>query len=104
MAIDWVDIAITILTTGFFSLIGFVWRFSHKVTVLERDIESHKKRIQKMEQDHDKVMDRMYSIAKDRAALMTRESYQNHSAEAQKEMLRMIAMAQYENEMKSRVD
>ena len=104
MAIDWVDIAITILTTGFFSLIGFVWRFSHKVTVLERDIESHKKRIQKMEQDHDKVMDRMYSIAKDRAALMTRESYQNHSAEAQKEMSRMIAMAQYEAEMKSKGD
>ena len=102
MAIDWVDIAITILTTGFFSLIGFVWRFSHKVTVLERDIESHKKRIQKMEQDHDKVMDRMYSIAKDRAALMTRESYQNHSAEAQKEMSRMIAMAQYEAERKSK--
>ncbi len=104
MTIDWVDIAITILTTGFFSLIGFVWRFSHKVTVLERDIESHKKRIQKMEQDHDKVMDRMYSIAKDRAALMTRESFQSHSAEAQKEMSRMIAMAQYENEMKSRGD
>ena len=104
MAIDWVDIAITILTTGFFSLIGFVWRFSHKVTVLERDIESHKKRIQKMEQDHDKVMDRMYSIAKDRAALMTRESYQNHSAEAQKEMSRLIAMAQYVAEIKSKGD
>ena len=104
MTIDWVDIAITILTTGFFSLIGFVWRFSHKVTVLERDIESHKKRIQKMEHDHDKVMDRMYSIAKDRASLMTRESYQNHSAESQKEMSRMIAMAQYEAERKSRGD
>ena len=104
MTIDWIDIAITVLTTGFFSLIGFVWRFSHKVTALEKDVATNRKRITKMESDHDKVMDRMYSIAKDRAALMTRESYQNHSAEAQKEMSRMIAMAQYEAEMKSKGD
>ena len=51
-----------------------------------------------MEQDHDKVMDRMYSIAKDRAKLMTRESYQ--SIEDSKEMSRMIAMAQYEAKRK----
>ena len=53
-----------------------------------------------METDHDKVMDRMYSIAKDRAKLMTKESYQN--MEDSKEMSRMVAMAQYEKEMKSR--
>ena len=102
MMIDWMDIVVTILTTGFFALIGFVWRWSHKVTAIEKDVLENKKRIQKMEHDHDKVMDRMYSIAKDRAALMTRESYQNHSAEAQKEMSRIIAMAQYEAERKSK--
>ena len=102
MTIDWVDVAITILTTGLFALIGFVWRFSHKVTALEKDVESYKKRISKMEHEHDKVMDRMYSIAKDRAKLMTRESYQN--IEDSKEMSRMVAMARYEADMKSRGD
>ena len=96
MTIDWMDIAVTISTTGIFALIGFVWRWSHKVTSIEKDVLEHKKRIQKLEEDHDKVMDRMYSIAKDRAKLMTRESYQN--IEDSKEMSRMIAMAQYEAE------
>ena len=50
MTIDWVDIAITILTTGLFALIGFVWRFSHKVTSLEKDVDTYKKRIGKMEE------------------------------------------------------
>ena len=90
------DIAVTISTTGIFALIGFVWRWSHKVTSIEKDVIEHKKRIQKMEEDHDKVMDRMYSIAKDRAKFLTRESYQN--IEDSKEMSRMIAMAQYEAE------
>ena len=40
----------------------------------------------------------MYSIAKDRAKLMTRESYREDS----KEMSRMIAMAQYEKDMKEK--
>ena len=35
--IEWVEVALTILTTGFFSLVGFVWKFSHKVTALEKD-------------------------------------------------------------------
>jgi hypothetical protein len=66
MTVDWVDIAITILTTGLFSLIGFVWKFSHKVTALEKDVADNKRRIRKMETDHDKVMDKMYSIVKSR--------------------------------------
>ena len=98
MTIDWIDVVVTISTTGLFALIGFVWRCSHKVTSIEKDVLAHKKRIEKMEQDHDKVMDRMYSIAKDRAKLMTRESYQ--SIEDSKEMSRMIAMAQYEAKRK----
>ena len=100
MTIDWIEIAITILTTGFFSLIGFVWRFSHKVTALEKDVLSLTKRVERMEQDHSKVMDRMYSIAKDRAKLMTKESY--HNFEDSREMSRMMAMARYEAEMKSK--
>ena len=102
MTIDWVDIAITILTTGLFTLIGFVWKFSHKVTSMESDVEDCKRRIRKMESDHDKVMDKMYSIAKDRAKLMTRESYQN--IEDSKEMSRMIAMAKYESERHTKGD
>ena len=83
MTVDWIDIAITILTTGFFSLIGFVWRYSHKVTVLEKDVEDNKRRVKKMETDHDKVMDRMYSIAKSRSEFLTRDSYREDSKEIQ---------------------
>ena len=66
MTIDWVDIAVTLLTTGLFTLVGFVWRWSHKVTAMEKDITDMKRRIRKMETDHDKVMDKMYSIVKSR--------------------------------------
>ncbi len=89
MTIDWMDIAITILTTGFFALIGFVWRFSHKVTVMERDVQEHQKRIRKMETDHDKVMDRMYSMAKSRSEFLTRESYREDSKEIQQALNRL---------------
>ena len=83
MTVDWIDIAITILTTGFFSLIGFVWRYSHKVTALEKDVEDNKRRVKKMETDHDKVMDRIYSMAKSRSEFLTRESYREDSKEIQ---------------------
>ncbi len=83
------DIAITILTTGFFALIGFVWRFSHKVTVMERDVQEHQKRIRKMETDHDKVMDRIYSMAKSRSEFLTRESYREDSKEIQQALNRL---------------
>ena len=89
MTVDWIDIAITILTTGFFSLIGFVWRYSHKVTVLEKDVEDNKRRIKKMETDHDKVMDRMYSIAKSRSEFLTRDSYREDSKEIQQALNRL---------------
>ncbi len=83
MTIDWVDIAITILTTGLFALIGFVWRFSHKVTKMENDSHNLQRRIQRLEKDHDKVMDRMYSIAKSRSEFLTRDSYREDSREIQ---------------------
>tara|TARA_Y100001973_G_scaffold35652_1_gene53655 strand:- start:237 stop:521 length:285 start_codon:yes stop_codon:yes gene_type:complete len=89
MTIDWVDIAITILTTGFFSLIGFVWRWSHKVTKLENDLRNNITRIQRMEKDHDKVMDRMYSIAKSRSEFLTRDSYREDSKEIQQALNRL---------------
>ncbi len=66
MTFNWVEIAMTVLTTGLFSLVGFVWRFSHKVTKLEQDYESIKSRLRRMENEHDKVMDRVYSLAKSR--------------------------------------
>tara|TARA_B100001094_G_C17455152_1_gene450155 strand:+ start:123 stop:398 length:276 start_codon:yes stop_codon:yes gene_type:complete len=77
MTIDWIDIAITVLTTGFFSLIGFVWRFSHKVTQMEQQLSELTSRVRKMERDHDKVMDRVYSLAKSRSEFVTRQTY-NH--------------------------
>ena len=89
MTVDWIDIAITILTTGFFSLIGFVWKYSHKVTVLEKDVEDNKRRVKKMETDHDKVMDRMYSIAKSRSEFLTRDSYREDSKEIQQVLNRL---------------
>ena len=81
MTIDWVDIAITILTAGLFSLIGFVWRWSHKVTGMEKDVEDNTRRIRSMENDHDKVMDRIYSMNKERSQFMTRDSYRHDSRE-----------------------
>ena len=89
MTIDWVDIAITILTTGLFALIGFVWRFSHKVTKMENDLNNNIRRIQRLEKDHDKVMDRMYSIAKSRSEFLTRESYREDSREIQDALKRL---------------
>ena len=89
MTIDWVDIAITILTTGLFALIGFVWRFSHKVTKMENDLDNNIRRIQRMEKDHDKGMDRMYSIAKSRSEFLTRESYREDSREIQDALKRL---------------
>tara|TARA_R100000458_G_scaffold58158_1_gene65627 strand:- start:775 stop:996 length:222 start_codon:yes stop_codon:yes gene_type:complete len=70
--IEWVEVALTILTTGFFSLVGFVWKFSHKVTALEKDAAEDKRRIRRLESDHDKVMDKMYSIVKSKGDLMNR--------------------------------
>ena len=89
MVIDWMDILVTILTTGFFALIGFVWRWSHKVTAIEKDVLENKKRIQKMEHDHDKVMDRLFSMNKQRSEFLTRSSYREDSKE-EKDALRRL--------------
>jgi hypothetical protein len=86
MQIDWIDIAVTILTTGFFSLIGFVWRFSHKVTKLEGEINSIERRVKLLESEHDKVRDRMYSMVKSRSGLVTKESYR-HDKEIERALL-----------------
>lgn len=75
MEIDWIDIAVTITTTALFALIGFVWRWSHKVTNLDQKIDECRERIRKMERDHDKVMDRVYSLAKSRSEFVSKESY-----------------------------
>jgi len=92
--LDWVDIAVTITTTGLFALIGFVWRASHKITVMSKTMEDLTRRVGRMENGHEQVMDRMYSIAKDRAKLLTRETYREDS----REMSRAIEMAKYEIE------
>ena len=75
MQLDWIEIAVTILTTGLFSLIGFVWKFSHKVTQMEQQLSELTNRVRKMERDHDKVMDRVYSLAKSRSEFVSRQTY-----------------------------
>jgi len=94
LEVDWVDIAVTISTTGLFALIGFVWRASHKITVMSKTMEDLTRRVGQMQSEHDKVMDRMYSMAKDRAKLVTRETHREDS----REMSRAIEMAKYEIE------
>ena len=72
MTVDWMDIVVTVLTAGVFSLIGFVWRFSHKVTKMEQTLSDNQRRIKNMEADHDKAMDRLYSMNKQRSEYISR--------------------------------
>jgi hypothetical protein len=79
MTIDWIDIAVTILTTGLFTLIGFMWKWSHKVTKMEQQQEENSRRIKNLEDDTDKVSDRLFSMNKQRGEFLTRESYRQDS-------------------------
>jgi len=72
MQLDWIDIAVTILTAGVFALIGFVWKWSHKVTKIEQTLLDNQRRIKNMEDDHDKAMDRIYSMNKMRSEFLTK--------------------------------
>ena len=83
MTIDWVDIAVTITTTGLFALIGFVWKWSHKVTNLQQQVEEQQRRIRELESDQDKAMDRLFSMNKQRGEFLTRDSYREDSKEIQ---------------------
>ena len=56
---------------------------------MEKDVEDNKRRVKKMETDHDKVMDRMYSIAKSRSEFLTRDSYREDSKEIQQVLNRL---------------
>ncbi len=98
MEIDWIDIAVTISTTGLFALIGFVWRSSHKITVMSQKVEDLTRRVGRMENDHGKAMDRIHSIVKDRSNLMSKESYREDSREIQ----RAIHMAHYRLEQEEK--
>ena len=81
MTIDWIDIVVTILTAGVFALIGFVWKWSHKVTKMEQQQEENTRRIKELESDNDKVSDRLFSMNKQRGEFLTRESYREDSKE-----------------------
>jgi Na+(H+)/acetate symporter ActP len=70
--VDWVQVAVSLLTAGLFALIGFVWKWSHKSTRMEEDIDSLKQRVKKLEASHDKAMDKMYSIVKERSQFLNR--------------------------------
>ena len=81
MTIDWIDIVVTVLTAGVFALIGFVWKWSHKVTKMEQQQEENTRRIKGLESDNDKVSDRLFSMNKQRGEFLTRESYREDSKE-----------------------
>ena len=89
MTIDWMDIAVTILTAGVFALIGFVWKWSHKVTKMEQQQEENSRRIKNLEDDTDKGSDRLFSMNKQRGEFLTRDSYREDSKEV-KDALREI--------------
>lgn len=83
MTIDWVDIAVTVLSTGVFTLIGFVWKWSHKVTALQLQVEEQQRRLKALEQDQEKASDRLFSMNKQRGEFLTRDSYREDSKDIQ---------------------
>ena len=83
MTIDWIDIAVTVLTTGLFTLIGFMWRWSHKVTKMEQEQKENTRRIKSLELNDEKVDDRLHSINKQRGEFLTRDSYRQDSRDVQ---------------------
>lgn len=75
-----IDIAMTVVSTALFGLIGFVWKISHKINTLEKSLENlrelHTRDMQDIRKDIDMIyanMDknrewttnRMMSIAKE---------------------------------------
>ena len=69
------EILLGLVSTSLVALVGFVWKFSHKVTRLENEARTLQNRIARMESDHDKVMDRLYSVAKSRGDFVSRDTY-----------------------------
>ena len=72
---QFLDIAITVVSSAVFALIGFVWKVSHKVTDQEKELQNLKSTLKGLESQtkHDisylmnKVdahNDKMYSIVK----------------------------------------
>ena len=55
------DLVMTALGTAVFALIGFVWRISHKVSVLERLISSEREMTQRHEREVQRDIDNIIS-------------------------------------------
>ena len=71
------DIVMTVISSALFGLIGFVWKISHKVSTLEREVQNLERRLKGIESqtkhDVDYLMgkldahnDKMYSIVKNK--------------------------------------
>ena len=71
------DIVMTVISSALFGLIGFVWKISHKVSTLEREVQNLESRLKGAESqtkhDVDYLMgkldahnDKMYSIVKNK--------------------------------------
>jgi len=69
------QVLLALVTAGVVGVIGAMWRFAHKVTRLENESKALRGRIQRMEGEHDKVMGRLYSVAKSRGDFITRDTY-----------------------------
>ena len=66
MTMDWANILMTLTSAGLFGLIGFVWRFSHKVTQMQQSLTDIERRVRGVEMEIDKTSDRMYSMVKNK--------------------------------------
>lgn len=66
MELDFSNILMTLTSAGFFALIGFVWRFSHKVTQIQQSLSDLERRLRNVEAEIDKTSDRMYSMVKNK--------------------------------------
>ena len=59
-----VGIGVTLLTTGFFAMVGFVWRVSHKVSMHNQRLDALDKQIRDINHSVEKNNDKVYSIVK----------------------------------------
>tara|TARA_R110000737_G_scaffold242413_2_gene253673 strand:+ start:365 stop:580 length:216 start_codon:yes stop_codon:yes gene_type:complete len=66
MTMDWSNVLMTLTSAGLFGLIGFVWRFSHKITQMQQSLTDIERRVRGVEMEIDKTSDRMYSMVKNK--------------------------------------
>jgi outer membrane murein-binding lipoprotein Lpp len=69
------ELLLSLSVAAIAALAGIVWKFGIKISQLDTQARHLKNRIGRLESDHDKVMDRLYSVAKSRGDFVTRNTY-----------------------------